>query len=79
MIMNLNLTFRNVLIHIGIVEFVPKEIIDEYESEDEYPKLNIYEKIQMIKLKNLYERVKYVSLDTNKESNGIPIPKIKKY
>ena len=74
--LNLNLTFRNVLIHIGIVDY---ETEDEYESEDEYPKLNIYEKIQMLKLKNLYERVKYVSLDTNKESNGIPIPKIKKY
>ena len=75
--MNLNLTFRNVFIHIGIVEFVPEEIL-EYESEDEYPELNIYEKIQMLKLESLYDRIKTISPDTNNVSNGIPIPKIKK-
>jgi hypothetical protein len=78
MMMNLNLTFRNVFIHIGIVEFVPDEIIEEYESDDEYPELNIYEKIQMLKLENLYERIKNISPDTNNVSNGIPIPKSKK-
>ncbi len=75
--MTLNLTFRNVFIHIGIVEFVSEEIL-ESESEDEYPELNIYEKIQMLKLESLYDRIKTISPDTNKVPNGIPIPKIKK-
>jgi hypothetical protein len=75
--MNLSLTFRNVFIHIGIVEFVPEEIL-EYNSKDEYPGLNIYEKIQMLKLESLYDRIKSISPDINKDPNGIPIPKIKK-
>ena len=77
--MNLSLTFRNVFIHIGIVEFVPEERLNEYESDEEYPELNIYEKIQMLKLENLYDRIKIIQPDTKKEPNGIPIPKPKKY
>ena len=42
-----------IIIRIGIVEFVPKESHD-YSIVDDFPDLNIYEKIQILLYENQY-------------------------
>jgi hypothetical protein len=68
-----------IIIRIGIVEFVPKENDDEI---DEYPDLNIYEKIQILFYENKYLKknecyspINEKLIDNDKtKTKPIPIP-----
>ena len=69
----------SIIIRIGIVEFVPKENSNNnsVDSFDEYPDLNIYEKIQMLQYENLFEEIDwrlYLPKDEEKINKSIPIP-----
>ena len=69
-----------IIIHIGIVEFVPKESYD-YSIVDEFDDLNIYEKIQILIYESNYinKEINSHNLSINKINNSgtlpIPIPK----
>ena len=83
-----------IIIRIGIVEFVPKENVEEspeYSIVDEFPDLNIYEKIQILIYENEYIKKENISCYSPKsftktlpksipksKSIPIPIPKSKK-
>ena len=75
-------------IHTGIVDYESDITLEENESDsesnfdDEYSDLNIYEKMQMLKLESLYDNIDkrlLISPDTIKVPNSIPIPKSKKF
>lgn len=75
-----------IIIRIGIVEFVPKENPD-YSLVDEFPDLNIYEKIQILIYESEYinreERtckthVNKINYDYDTKTLPIPIPKKKR-
>ena len=74
-----------IIIHIGIVEFVPKENDDFI---DEYPDLNIYEKIQILIYESTYlikKNVCDIPIDNNSNYDNktkpiqIPNKKINNY
>jgi hypothetical protein len=88
--MNLNLISLYALenlffIHTGIVDYESDITLDnetDDDFDDTYADLNIYEKIQMLKLESLYDNIDkrlLISPDTTIVKNSIPIPKFKKY
>ena len=90
--MNLNLILLYALenlffIHTGIVDYESDITLDsdnenDDDFDDTYTDLNIYEKMQMLKLESLYKNIDkrlLISPDTTIVKNSIPIPKFKKY